>query len=210
MLPLNIGIDHVNNRLVIINIPHLNLDLIQPGPLCGMEPPVPTDDLIPALCAAAHGQVGKDTVLPDAVHQLLHILIVTHLKRMPDERMAARESGTSVTKSPLSRCLSASEENISSIEGIFIAFRNLFFAAIAGYLLRKFNIGLCTVAFRVVQNRRLCIGLALLHLHVSGNLRCENVNLIAVGAADLPAVVVGDVRVLGHRQQDALHAQSRG
>lgn len=28
-----------------------------------------------------------------------------------------------------------------------------------------------------------------------------------VGAADLPAVVVGNVRVLGHRQQDALHAQ---
>lgn len=52
------------------------------------------------------------------------------------------------------------------------------------------------------------VGLALLHLHVSGNLRCENVNLIAVGAADLPAVVAGDVRVLGHRQQDALHAQS--
>lgn len=45
------------------------------------------------------------------------------------------------------------------------------------------------------------------YLHVSGNLRCENVNLIAVGAADLPAVVVGNVRVLGHRQKDALHAQ---
>lgn len=48
---------------------------------------MPTDDLIPTLGAAAHGQVGKDTVLPDAVHQLLHILIVAHLKRMPDERM---------------------------------------------------------------------------------------------------------------------------
>lgn len=33
-------------------------------------------------------------------------------------------------------------------------------------------------------------------------------NLIAVGAADLPAVVVGNVRVLGHRQKDALYAQS--
>ena len=87
MLSLNIGIDHINNRLVIINIPHLNLDPIQSGPLCSMEPPVPTDDLIPTLGAAAHGQVGEHTVLPDAVHQLLHILIVTHLKRMPNERM---------------------------------------------------------------------------------------------------------------------------
>ena len=87
MLSLDIGIDHINNCLVIINIPHLNLNAIQPCPLCGMEPPVPTDDLIAALGAASHGQVGKDTVLPDAVHQLLHILIVTHLKRMPDERM---------------------------------------------------------------------------------------------------------------------------
>ena len=87
MLPLNIGIDHVNNCLVIINIPYLHLDRSQPGPLCRMEPPVPTDDLIPALCAASHGQVGEHTVLPNAVHQLLHILIVAHLKWMPDERM---------------------------------------------------------------------------------------------------------------------------
>lgn len=49
--------------------------------------------------------------------------------------------------------------------------------------------------------------LALLYLHVSGNLRRKNVNLIAVGAADLSAVVVGNVRVFSHRQQDALHAQ---
>ena len=87
MLTLDIGINHADNCLVIINIPHLNLNAIQPGPLCCVEPPVPTDDLIPTLGAAAHGQVGKDTVLPDAVHQLLHILIVAHLKRMPDERM---------------------------------------------------------------------------------------------------------------------------
>ena len=87
MLTLDIGINHADNRLVIINIPHLNLDPIQPGPLCCMKPPVPTDDLISALCAASHGQVGEHTVFPDAVHQLLHILIVSHLKRMPDERM---------------------------------------------------------------------------------------------------------------------------
>ena len=87
MLSLDIGIDHVNNRLVIINIPHLNLNAIQPCPLCCMEPPVPADDLIPALGAASHGQVGEHAVLPDAVHQLLHVLIVTHLKRMPNERM---------------------------------------------------------------------------------------------------------------------------
>lgn len=91
MLSLNIGIDHVNNRLVIINIPNLYLDLIQSGPLCSMEPPVPTDDLIPALGAAAHGQVGQHAVLPDAVHQLPHILIVAHLKRMPDERVQLRK-----------------------------------------------------------------------------------------------------------------------
>ena len=87
MLTLDIGINHADNCLVIINIPHLNLDPIQPCPLRGMEPPVPADDLIPALGAASHGQVGEHTVLPDAVHQLLHILIVAHLKRMPDERM---------------------------------------------------------------------------------------------------------------------------
>ena len=87
MLSLDIGINHADNRLVVINIPHLHLDRSQPGPLCCVEPPVPTDDLIPALGAASHGQVSKDTVLPDAVHQLLHILIVAHLKRMPDERV---------------------------------------------------------------------------------------------------------------------------
>ena len=32
-------------------------------------------------------------------------------------------------------------------------------------------------------------------------------NLIAVGAADLPTVMVGNVRVFSHRQQDAPHAQ---
>ena len=87
MLSLNIGIDHVNNCLVIINIPHLHLDRNQSGPLRSVEPPMAADDLIPTLSAAAHGQVGEHTVLPDAVHQLLHILIVTHFKRMPDERM---------------------------------------------------------------------------------------------------------------------------
>ena len=87
MLTLDIGINHADNRLVIINIPHLNLDPIQPCSLRGMESPVSTDDFIPTLGAAAHGQVGEHTVLPDAVHQLLHVLIVTHFKRMPDERM---------------------------------------------------------------------------------------------------------------------------
>ncbi len=87
MLSLNIGIDHINNSLVIINIPHLNLDPIQPCPLRSVKPPMTADDLISTLGAATHGQVGEHTVLPDAVHQLLHILIVTHLKRMPDERV---------------------------------------------------------------------------------------------------------------------------
>ena len=87
MLTLDIGINHADNRLVVINIPHPHLDRSQPGPLRCMEPPVSTDDLIPTLGAAAHGQVGEHTVLPDAVHQLLHILIVTHFKWMPDERM---------------------------------------------------------------------------------------------------------------------------
>ena len=87
MLTLDIGINHADNCLVIINIPHLNLDPIQPCLLCCMKPPVPADDLIPTLGAAAHGQVGKHTVFSDAVHQLLHILIVAHLKRMPNERM---------------------------------------------------------------------------------------------------------------------------
>ena len=91
MLSLNIGIDHINNRLVIINIPHLHLDPSQSGSLRGMEPPMAGDNFIPTLGAAAHGQVGKDTVLPDAVHQLLHILIVAHLKRMPDERVQLRK-----------------------------------------------------------------------------------------------------------------------
>lgn len=125
------------------------------------------DNFISTLGAAAHGQVGKDTVRPDAVHQLLHILIVAHFKRMPNERMklGKRHLCDQIAAFPLPVSL---EENILSIEGIFIAFKNLFFAAIAGYLLRKFNIGLCTVAFRVVQNRRLCVGLALLYLYVSG------------------------------------------
>lgn len=90
MLSLDIGIDHVNNRLVIINIPHLNLDPIQPCPLRGVEPPMAADDLIPTLGAAAHGQVGQHTVLPDAVHQLLHILIVAHTLTVAPNEYAVR------------------------------------------------------------------------------------------------------------------------
>ena len=87
MLSLDIGIDHVDDGLVVINIPYLHLDFIQPCKLRCMEAPMPGDDFIATLGAGAHGQVCKYAVFLDAVHQLLHILIVTHLKRMIDERM---------------------------------------------------------------------------------------------------------------------------
>ena len=72
-LPLKLFPADVNNRLVIINIPHLHLDPIQPGPLRSMKPPMAADDLIPALCAAAHGQIGKDTVLPNKAKYIYKI-----------------------------------------------------------------------------------------------------------------------------------------
>ena len=87
MFSLDIGIHHVDDGLVVINISHLHLDFIQPCKLRCMKAPVPGDNFIAALGAGAHGQVGKYTVFLDAVHQLLHVLIVAHLKRMPNERM---------------------------------------------------------------------------------------------------------------------------
>ena len=87
MLSLDIGIYHVDDGLVVINIPHLHFDFVQPGKLRGMEAPMPGDDFIATLGAGAHGQVGKYAVFLDAVHQLLHIFIVTHLERVIDKRM---------------------------------------------------------------------------------------------------------------------------
>ena len=91
MFSLDIGIHHVDDGLVVINIPHLHLDFIQPCKLRCMKAPVPGDNFIAALGAGAHGQVGKYTVFLDAVHQLLHIFIVTHLEGMIDERMQFRK-----------------------------------------------------------------------------------------------------------------------
>ena len=91
MFSLDIGIHHVDDGLVVINIPHLHFDFIQPCKLRCMEAPVPGDDFIATLGAGTHGQVGKYTVFLDAVHQLLHIFIVTHLEGMIDERMQFRK-----------------------------------------------------------------------------------------------------------------------
>ena len=91
MFSLDIGIHHVDDGLVVINISHLHLDFIQPCKLRCMKAPVPGDNFIAALGAGAHGQVGKYTVFLDAVHQLLHIFIVTHLEGMIDERMQFRK-----------------------------------------------------------------------------------------------------------------------
>ena len=87
MFPLDIGIHHVDDGLVVINIPHLHFDFVQPCKLRCMEAPVPGNDFIATLGAGAHRQVGKYAVFLDAVHQLLHIFIVTHLERVIDERM---------------------------------------------------------------------------------------------------------------------------
>ena len=63
MLTLDIGINHADNRLVIINIPHLNLNAIQPCPLCCMEPPVSTDDFLDYIesqsCSPSLSQAQK-------------------------------------------------------------------------------------------------------------------------------------------------------
>ena len=91
MFPLDIGIHHVNDSLVVINIPHLHFDFVQPCKLRCMEAPVPGDDFIATLGAGAHRQIGKYAVFLDAVHQLLHIFIVTHLERVIDERMQFRK-----------------------------------------------------------------------------------------------------------------------
>ena len=87
MFSLDIGIHHVNDGLVVINIPHLHLDFIQPCKLRCMKAPVPGDNFIAALGTRTNGQVGKYAVFLDAVHQLLHIFIVTHFERVIDKRM---------------------------------------------------------------------------------------------------------------------------
>ena len=87
MFPLDIGIHHVDNGLVVINIPHLHLDFVQPCKLRCMKAPVPGNDFIATLGTGANGQVGKYAVFLDAVHQLLHIFIVTNLKGVIDKRM---------------------------------------------------------------------------------------------------------------------------
>lgn len=87
MFPLDIGIHHVDDGLVVINIPHLHLNFVQPCKLRCMKASVPGDDLIATLGAGAHRQVCKYAVFLDAVHQLLHIFIVTHLERVIDKRM---------------------------------------------------------------------------------------------------------------------------
>lgn len=46
MLSLDIGIYHVDDGLVVINIPHLHFDFVQPCKLRGMEAPMPGDDFI--------------------------------------------------------------------------------------------------------------------------------------------------------------------
>ena len=87
MFSLDIGIHHVDDGLVVINIPHLHFDFVQPCKLRCMKAPVPGDDFIATLGTGANRQVCKYAVLLDAVHQLLHIFIVTHLEGVIDERM---------------------------------------------------------------------------------------------------------------------------
>lgn len=65
MFSLDIGIHHVDDGLVVINIPHLHLDFIQPCKLRCMKAPVPGDDFIATLGAGAHGQVCKYAVFLD-------------------------------------------------------------------------------------------------------------------------------------------------
>ena len=91
MLSLDIGIYHVDDGLVVINIPHLHFDFVQPCKLRCMEAPVPGNDFIATLGTGANGQVGKYAIFLDAVHQLLHIFIVSHLERVIDERMQFRK-----------------------------------------------------------------------------------------------------------------------
>ena len=91
MLSLDIGIHHVDDGLVVINIPHLHFDFVQPCKLRCMKAPVSRDDFIATLGTGANGQVGKYAIFLDAVHQLLHIFIVSHLERVIDERMQFRK-----------------------------------------------------------------------------------------------------------------------
>ena len=91
LLPLEVGIDHNDGGLVVIQLPHQHR---HGGLPCQLAPPlaaVARHQLIAALRSGPHDARNQYAILGDARRRLLHRLIVPYLERMPLERVQVRQ-----------------------------------------------------------------------------------------------------------------------
>ena len=83
MLPLQIGIHHSNDGFITGKVTHNRRNEFQPQPAAGMNTPVTRNDLVSLIFLDARNNGRLHSDLLDAVHQLLHTLVIQHLERMP-------------------------------------------------------------------------------------------------------------------------------
>ena len=91
MLALAVGIHHQNNGGVIVHIAHNAGHGVHSGALAGVAAAVPGYNFIPAVPARTNDGGRHHAIFFDAVHHLVHFIIVTHLKRMPLKRVQLRQ-----------------------------------------------------------------------------------------------------------------------
>ena len=83
MLPLQIRVHHSNDGFIAGKITHNRRNELQSQPAAGMNAPVTGNDLVSLIFLDSRNNRRLDPDLLDAVHQLLHTLVIQHLERMP-------------------------------------------------------------------------------------------------------------------------------
>jgi len=91
MLTLTVGIHHQNNGGVIIHIPHNARHGVHSGAPAGVAAAVSGYNFITAVPSWANDGGGHYAIFLDAVHHLVHFLIIAHLKRMPLKGVQLRQ-----------------------------------------------------------------------------------------------------------------------
>ena len=83
MFPLQIRIHHSNDGFIAGKVTHNRRNKFQPQLAASVNTPVTGNNLVPLifLDSRNHGRLHPD--LLDAVHQLLHTLVIQYLERMP-------------------------------------------------------------------------------------------------------------------------------
>ena len=83
MFPLQIRVHHSNDCFITGKVTHNRRNEFQSQPAAGVNAPVTRNDLVSLIFLDSRNNGRLDPDLLDAVHQLLHTLVIQHLERMP-------------------------------------------------------------------------------------------------------------------------------